>query len=82
MRQIGLSKKRKCHQKCFHSCYYIIDHISIENHVNFGGCKKVKAMPRFDGGDEMKSLFDKVGVVVDGYTFKEELTKVADGIQQ
>ena len=56
--------------------------MSIENHVNFGGCKMVKAMLRFDGGDEIKSLFDNVGVVVDGYTFEEALTKVADGIQQ
>ena len=56
--------------------------MSIENHVNFGGCKKIKAMLRFDRGDEMKSLFDNVGVVVDGYTFEVELNKVVDGIQQ
>ena len=64
--------KRKCQQKCFHSCYYIIDHTSTENYVDCGRCKKVKAILRFDGGDH-------VGVVVDGCTFEEVLTKVADG---
>ena len=57
--------------------------MSIENHVHLGGeCKKVRAMLRFDGGDEMKSLFDNVGVVVDGYTFEEALTMVVGEIQQ
>ena len=57
-------------------CYSIIDHASIENHV-----KKVKSMLRFDGKDEMKSLFDHVGVVVEGY-ISEEAIEVANRIQQ
>ena len=38
-------------------------------------------MLRFDSKDEMKSLFDHVGVVVEGY-ISEEAIKVADRIQQ
>lgn len=38
-------------------------------------------MLRFDGKDEMKSLFDHVGVVVEGY-ISEEAIEVANRIQQ
>ena len=54
----------------------------MKNHVNCGGCKKAKATLRSVGGDNMKSLFDHVGWVMDTDTIEEALTKVADSIQQ
>lgn len=58
------------------------DGTHMKNHVNCGGCKKAKATLRSVGGDNMKSLFDHVGWVIDTDTIKEALSKVADSIQQ
>ena len=53
-----------------------------EKHVAHGGRKKTKATLEHIGGDEIKTLFDHVVMVVDGDTFDDALSKEADGIPQ
>ena len=53
-----------------------------EKHVAHGGRKKTKATLQHIGGDEIKTLFDHVVMVVDGDTFDDALSKEADGIPQ
>ena len=51
------------------------------DHAACGGCKKAKATLELVGGQEMCVLFEHVGVVTDGDTFKQAVDKVEAGIK-
>ena len=58
------------------------DGAHTDNHNNCNGCTKAKATLRLVGRENMKSLFDHVGSVVEADTFEETITKVSDGIRR
>ena len=45
-------------------------------------CKKAKNMLRLVGGEQVRTLFDHVGMVEDKHSWKEALEKVSKGIQK
>ena len=51
-------------------------------HTNCTACRKAKATLRLVGGDEMKSLYDHVGLVEANDTFNKTIKKITDGIKR
>ena len=52
-----------------------------DGHADCEGCKQAKAFLRMAGGDEMVTLFDHVGMVVEGDTMDEAINKIKNGIK-
>ena len=52
-----------------------------DGHADCEGCKQAKAFLRMAGGDEMVTLFDHVGMVVEGDTMDESINKIKNGIK-
>ena len=58
-----------------------IDGEHSEQHANCGACKKAKATLPLVGGDDMKNLFDNVGLVEAADTFDKAIDKITNGIK-
>ena len=51
-------------------------------HADCGACRKAKATLELVGGDEMTRLFEHVGLVVDGDTLDQAISKVELGVKK
>ena len=53
-----------------------------DGHADCRACGQAKAFLRMAGGDEMVTLFDHVGMVVEGDTMDEAINKIKNGIRK
>ena len=59
-----------------------IDGEHSEQHANCGACKKAKTTLCLVGGDDMKNLFDHVGLVEAADTFDNAIDKITNGTKR